>query len=132
MKPLRRELSSDRGNAVAEFGLVAPLLVLLALAIIQLALFQHVRNVLVDAAGQGARQGALYGAGPQDGAARTADVIDGALGTGYPADVSVTTVTVDGALTVEVTVSAQVPLLGLLGPTGSLEVNGHALDENAL
>lgn len=132
MTTLRRALRSERGNAIAEFGLVAPLLVLIALAILQLALFQHVRNVLVDAAGQGARQGALHGAPPDAGAARTAAVIDSALGDGYPADVDATTVTVDGAMTVRVTVTAQVPLLGLLGPAGSLEVSGHALDENAL
>lgn len=132
MTSLRRTLRSERGNAIAEFGLVAPLLVLIALAILQLALFQHVRNVLVDAAGQGARQGALHGAEPAAGAARTAEVIDAALGDGYPAETDATTVTVDGAVTVRVTVTAQVPLLGLLGPAGSLEVSGHALDENAM
>jgi Flp pilus assembly protein TadG len=129
---LRRALSPDRGSAIAEFGLVAPLLILLALAIIQLALFQHVRNVLVDAAGQGARHGALHGSAHADGAQRTAQVIDGALGEGYPATVDVDSVSLDGAAAVRVTVTAQVPLLGLLGPAGSLEVSGHAVDENAL
>ena len=41
---------SERGNAVAEFALVAPMLILMVLGLICLALTMHVRSVIIDAA----------------------------------------------------------------------------------
>ena len=44
-----------------EFALVAPLLMLVALAVLQLMLAVHVRTVITSAAIEGARVGALVG-----------------------------------------------------------------------
>lgn len=49
----------ERGSAVADFVMVGGLLTALTLAIVQLTLVLHVRNVLVDATASGARYGTL-------------------------------------------------------------------------
>src|SRR5699024_518001 len=51
---LGRALRSDRGAAVAEFPLVAVLIIVIALAVVQSALIMHTRNTLIDAAVHGA------------------------------------------------------------------------------
>ncbi|WP_306298850.1 TadE/TadG family type IV pilus assembly protein, partial [Cellulomonas iranensis] len=60
----------DAGAAVVDFTLVGGLVVVLFVAVVQLALVQHVRNTCVDAAAEGARYAAHVGRAPADGAAR--------------------------------------------------------------
>lgn len=127
MTSLRR-LRSERGSAVVEFPLIAVLILLISLAIIQAALIMYARNTLTDAAVQGAHHASLVGNSPPDGAARAAQLIDERFGGTY--DVTVTAgEDASGRITVEVT--AAIPLVGLLGPAGTLMVDGHALDEEA-
>ena len=52
---LRTRLREDRGSAVVEFALVTPLLLLVALAVLQVTLALHVRSTLTAAAAEGAR-----------------------------------------------------------------------------
>jgi len=117
---------ADRGSAVVDFVLVGGLLVLLFVAVLQLALALHVRNVLIDSAAQGARYGALAGHDPQDGAARTRALVAAELSGAYARDVTVERVDVDGVALVDVRVAAPLPLVGLLGPPAHLVVHGHA------
>ena len=63
MNDLRRWIKGDRGSAVVEFALVTPLLLLVALAVLQITLALHVRSTLTAAAAEGARAGALAYAG---------------------------------------------------------------------
>lgn len=107
------------------------LVVALGLGLLQLALGLHVRNVLVDAAGEGARRAALLGGSEEEGRARVVDLVSQALTDGYLQQVEVRRVTQDGLAVVEVTASAPLPLVGLLGPAGTLRVSAHALDEAA-
>jgi len=123
--PLRRE----RGSAVVDFVLVLVVLVPVFLGILQVALVLLVRNTLASAASEGARYAATLDRGPDDGAARTRDQIDGAVSGRFARDVSARTATVDGAEGVEVTVRAVVPALGIGGPGIALEVTGHAVEE---
>jgi hypothetical protein len=116
----------DRGSAVVDFVLVGGLLVLLFVAVLQLALALHVRNVLIDSAAQGARYGALAGHDAQDGAARTRELVTAELSSSYADHVSVDRVEVGGLALVDVRVAAPLPLVGLLGPAGHLVVHGHA------
>lgn len=116
----------DRGSAVVEFVLVSTLLLLLVGAVIQLAMVLHVRNTLVDCAGEGARYAALEGNGPASGVERTRTLISSALSPGYAESVSARTATVGGTAMVEVEVLAPLPLAGLLGPDGVVRVSGHA------
>lgn len=120
-----------RGSAAVDFVLVSALLTLLFVGVLQLALALHVRNTIVDAAGEGARHGALVGRGPADAVERTRSLIRSSLSDGLAGDVSASTEVVDGVQTVVVTVRAPLPVLGLVGPR-TLELDGHAVDEKAL
>lgn len=100
-------------------------------AVLQLTLVLHVRNTVVDAASEGARFGALSGRDADDAAARARLLIGASLSSAYAADVSAATQVVDGVQTVVVRVRSPLPVIGLLGP-GLLDVDGHAVDEDAL
>ncbi|MRJ76694.1 pilus assembly protein [Aeromicrobium sp. SMF47] len=119
----------DRGAAVVDFVLIMVLLVPLVLGIAQVALVLHVRNTLAAAASEGARSAAPLGATPADGAERTRTMIRTALDDRYADDVAASLTTVGGAPGTEVEVRAQVPALGLFGPSVSLTVRGHAVRE---
>lgn len=125
---LRDRLASERGSAVAEFPMVAALIIVIALTIVQAALLLHTRNTLTDAAVQGAHRAALVGATPEDGALRAERLIAERFGSGYDAH-AVASQDADGLVTVEV--EATLPLVGLLGPEASLHVEGRALDEES-
>lgn len=118
-------LTDERGSAVAEFTMVAALLVVLVLSVMQLALAMHVRATVADAAAEGARHASLVGADGTAGIARTRALITTAIGAQYAEEITATTATVDGLETIEIRVAAPLPLFGLLGPT-ALEVAGHA------
>lgn len=120
----------DRGSAVVEFVLVCPLLVLLAAAVTQLVLLGHARSVLLTAAGEGARAGAMAGADPAAGIARARAVVDAALSPGLVRSATAGMAVVDGLPVLEVRLVASVPLLPPLGAT-DVQVAGHALVEGA-
>lgn len=128
MKTLIGRLREDRGSAVVEFALVTPLLLLVALAVLQVTLALHVRATLTAAAAEGARAGALAGSGLRVAEARTRDVLASALGGDAAQDVRAARTRVDGVDVVRVQVTARLPLLGTLGPT-ALTVEGHAMAE---
>lgn len=95
------------------------------LSVLQLAFAVYVRNVLTDAAAEGARFAALADETLADGAHRTTELIHAALSDSYPAKVS----TRETSGVVEVTVSAAIPVLGPFGLPGTLTVHGHAARE---
>ena len=119
----------DDGSAVVEFALVGALLVVLALGVVQLALALHVRNTVVDAAAEGARYAALADVPARAGAERAEEIIATALGSGYPVSASAEETTVLGFPAVRVDVRAPLPVIGLLGPAGVIEGEGHAARE---
>jgi Flp pilus assembly protein TadG len=119
----------DAGSAVVEFTLVGVLLTLLTLAVIQLGLALHVRNTVLDAAAEGARFAALADNVPGDGVVRARQLITEAIGAEYATDVSVGTGEWMGHPAVTVTVRTTLPVVGLLGVGGGLEVSGHAAIE---
>lgn len=111
------------------------LLTTLFLGVVQVALILHVRTTLIDAAGEGARYGALAGRNPSDGAGRAAVLIEQALSPAYASDVSATVLDVagvpdgaPGSRMVVVSVRAPLPVVGLVGPR-TLDVSGRALQE---
>ncbi len=123
-------LREDRGSAVVEFALVTPLLLLVALAVLQVILALHVRSTLTAAAAEGARAGALAGAGLAIAESRTRDVLGDALGGDAAQDVVASRTRLEGVEVVRVLVTARLPLLGTLGPT-ALTVEGHAIAERS-
>ena len=106
--------------------MVGALVSLMFMAVIQLALVLHVRNTLIDAAASGARYGTLADRSPADGVERASALIAGTLGAEYAADVRSSEQTVEGARLLVVTVRAPLPVIGLIGPDGGIEVTGHA------
>lgn len=111
---------------MVDFVLVGGLLTMFFLAIIQLTLVLHVRNTLIDAAASGARYGTLADRGAGDAAERTRTLIGAALNPGFAENVSTSEVSIEGFRTLEVTVRAPMPVIGLIGPREMLEVKGHA------
>src|SRR4051812_50098981 len=74
-------LRSDRGSAAVDFVLVGSLVTLLFLAIVQLGIDYHVRNVMAACVAEGARYGANADVSdPQAGAGRANDLIRESLG----------------------------------------------------
>jgi hypothetical protein len=109
-----------------DFVLVGGLLTMFFLAILQLTLVLHVRNTWIDAAASGARYGTLADRGASDAEERTRGLIMTALNPSFAEEISTNEVTVQGLRTLEVTVRAPMPVVGLIGPRGTLEVTGHA------
>jgi Flp pilus assembly protein TadG len=120
----------DRGSAVAEFVMVAAMLLALFLAVVQLGLALHVRNTLVAAAAEGARLGASADRGPEDAAARTRELITEALSERFAGAVSAVEVDGPAGPVIEVEVRASLPVVGFAGPARTLTVQGHALEES--
>ncbi|MDN4611080.1 TadE family protein [Arthrobacter burdickii] len=116
----------ERGAAVVDFALIGGLLTVIFIAIVQLTLVLHVRNTLIDAASSGARYGTLADRNPQDAVGRTEELIRGSLADSYGSDITIGESTVGGVRILEVVVRAPLPVLGLIGPTGGMEVHGHA------
>lgn len=119
----------DAGSAVVDFVLVSTLVVLVVLALLQLAFALMVRNTLVAAATEGARFGALHGSAPQDGALHASRLIDMTLPGSYSENVSAGYERVGSVDTVFVEVTAQLPLIAWWGPRQSLHERGHAVVE---
>lgn len=106
--------------------MVGALLTVLTLSVMQLGFAMHIRNTVLDAAGEGARFAALADNTLADGANRTRELITTAIGPSYAADVSVTGGTYLGYPAAIITVRTPLPLIGLVGIDGGLEVMGHA------
>ncbi|HLS64274.1 MAG TPA: TadE/TadG family type IV pilus assembly protein [Ruania sp.] len=121
----------ESGSALVDFLLVAVLVTVLVLGVVQLALILHVRTVLVDSAAEGARHAALDGSTLADGATRTRWLIASTLPAAYADQVQVGRAGYRGVDVVEVRITAPVPVLGLLGPSGMIDVTGRAVDEQS-
>lgn len=129
MRSLRMLVRRDDGSAAAEFVMVGALLTILTLSVIQLGLALHIRNTVLDAAAEGARFAALADNGLGDGVERARDLITVALGPGYAANVTASYGSYLGHPSAIVTVRTPLPLIGLIGVEGGLEVAGHAAVE---
>jgi len=123
---LVRDLRDDAGASPVEFVLVGALLTVLTLGVLQFGLAVYVRNVVHDAAVEGAYHAALADTTLADGAQRTREIVTRTIGVGYATDVSVRETSSLGQESVEVRVAATLPLVGLLGAPRTLEVTAHA------
>jgi Flp pilus assembly protein TadG len=135
VKRLRSSVDGERGSAVVEFVLVSVLIMLLLLAVLQVAVYVHVRNVVTASAQEGARYAANADVDSAAGAGRTLEVVGRATSEQTARGlVCASTEEVDGTgLTlVAVRCSGSVPaLLAALGNLLPLEVTGRAVKEAA-
>ena len=134
LRPVRLRLSRqhESGSAVVDFVMVGALVIVVFVALLQVALGVYARNVLTDAAGDGARRAALVGGTEAEARQRVQVLSDAALRRGYVDTVTISRVSSGDLRIVEVTVTAPFPALGLFGPGGTLRVTGHAIDESSL
>jgi Flp pilus assembly protein TadG len=127
------ESDGERGSAVVEFVLVSVLIVVLMLAVLQVAVYVHVRNVVTASAQEGARYAANADVPVADGAARTSEIVAAATTEGTAAGLTCTsTEEVDdtGLRLVVVRCSGAVPtLLAGLGDLLPVDVTGRAVKE---
>lgn len=121
----------DTGSAAVDFVLVGALVTLVFMAVVQLTLGLHVRNTLVDCAGEGARYAGRADRSLADGERHTRELIATALAPGFAGTVTARTVERGGLEMVEVEVRAPLPVIGLLGPSGGITVRGHGIEEGA-
>ena len=129
---LRPREHNESGSAVVDFVMVGALVIVVFVALLQVALGVYARNVLTDAAGDGARRAALVGGTEAEARQRVQVLTDAALRRGYVDTVTVSRVPSGDLRIVEVTVTAPFPVLGLFGLGGTLRVTGHAIDESSL
>jgi len=109
--------------------MVGALLTILTLSVMQLGLALHIRNTVLDAASEGARFAALADNGLADGTERTRDLIATALGDDYARDIDASYGRFLDERATVITVRTPLPLIGLVGIDGGLEVSGHAAVE---
>lgn len=127
-----RQRDLEAGSAVVDFVLVSVLLLFLFLAVAQIGVVLHTRNVLVAAAAEGARYGANADRTPEQGVDRTREVVSDALSPERAAALDVRAgapLTAEGLPTLEIEVTSPLPVVFLpVGPL-RLTVRGHALEE---
>ena len=123
---LAAALAGEGGSSPVEFVLVGTMLTVLTLGVLQLGLSLYVRNVVHDAAVEGAFHAALADTSLEDGARRTREIIARTVGSEYATDIAVRETAALGLPSVEVTVHATLPLVGLVGAPRSMEVSAHA------
>lgn len=133
LPPGWRRPRDDRGSAVVEFVLVSILVVTLLLAVLQIAVFVHVRNVIAASAQEGARYGANADVDSAAGAERTRELVSGAL-SDQTAEGLVCTSTEEsgdaGAVLVVVRCSGAVPsLFAAFGDVLGIDATGRAVKE---
>ena len=133
MSPQRRKrrcarAGCDEGSSVVEFVLIAPLVTLVAVALLHLLVTAHVRTTLASAATEGARAAALAGADRTAGEMRTREVLARTVSVALVDDIDVAPASIDGIPVVQVRITAHIPALSVIGQ-GGMTVTGHALLE---
>jgi Flp pilus assembly protein TadG len=134
-RPDARTDDGERGSAVVDFVMVSLLIVALLLAVLQVAVYVHVRNVVTASAQEGARYAANADVDSAMGAARTVEVVARATSTQTAQGLSCTSaeeVDASGLTLVVVRCSGSVPsMLAALGNLLPLDVTGRAVKEAA-
>mgnify|MGYP002653889114 CR=1 FL=1 len=132
--PAARE-DGERGSAVVDFVMVSMLIVALLLAVLQVAVYAHVRNVVTASAQEGARFAANADVDSSLGAARTVEVVARATTERTAEGLACTSAEEtdpSGLTLVVVECSGSVPsLISALGNLLPLEVTGRAVKEGA-
>lgn len=123
----------ERGSAVVDFVFVSVLVVVLLLAVLQVAVYVHVRNVVTASAQEGARYAANADVPAAVGADRTLEVVAAATSAQTARGLSCTSgqeTDGTGLTLVVVRCTGAVPtLLAALGDLLPLQVTGRAVEE---
>ena len=124
---------ADRGAAVVEFVLVTVPLLFLLLAVLQVAVYLHLRNVVVASAAEGARYGAAADRSTRDAGPLAELVLAQGVSERTAAGVACAAAEeagAGGAVLVVVRCRGSVPaLVRVLGPVLPVDVTARALKE---
>jgi hypothetical protein len=123
-------VSRDNGSAPVEFVLLVPFVVAVVVAVLQLALVLHVRATMTSAAAEAARYAANSDVGASGAPGKSREILQDSGIASLMTAVSARRINRSGVATIEVDLTARVPLLGLLGPT-TMTVRGHSLAEES-
>ena len=104
-------------------------MVVLVLGLVQLAYALWVRTVLIDAAAEGARHAAVLDGDLASGQERALTIASTAITAEYVQSVSASIESAQGYDVVVVEMTAPIPVIGPLGPQGTLTVTGRAVVE---
>lgn len=100
---IRARAPRDDGDTSIQMAIVFPFIIVLTIAVVQVSMWYHARNIALTAAREGVTAGRGYQASPGDGAARARSTLDRIGGDSLRApEVSTDGSTAD---TVEITVS---------------------------
>ena len=126
----------DRGAAIAEFAMIAALLVFLLFAVLQVAIYFYMRNIVAASASDGARYAASAGVDYGDGGSRASLLVRQGLTAGVARDVPcIGSGGVDNATGLAVsTVRCSGKVHSIFLPIGallSIDVTSRALKEGA-
>ena len=113
----------QNGQSLVEFAVALPVLLLLALAILQFALYVHAQNVVTTACAEGAIVAAAGNGTVGDGVATAYSVIKAGLG---ESSGGLTVRATAGGSTVTVAASGGMPVL-LLGPAVQLRLSAQSV-----
>ncbi len=127
---LSTEAAASRGSAIVEFVMVAPLVMFVFAAVGQIALASYVRSTLIACAAEGARVGAQFDSDRTVAVRRTEAAIATSIAADSVTKIEATSRRTQGVPVMAVTITARLPLFGLLGPT-NLSVTGHSLQESS-
>jgi Flp pilus assembly protein TadG len=131
----RDDGAGERGSAVVDFVLVSVLVLALLLAVLQVAVYVHLRNVVVAGAQEGARYAANANVPSTEGAARTVAIVAQATSERTAAGLACTSgeeTDPTGLRLVVVRCAGSVPtLFAALGDLLPLQVTGRAIKEGA-
>ena len=132
-EPLTGPGHRERGSAVVDFVLVGVLVVGLLLAVLQVAVYVHVRNVVVASAQEGARYAANADVPAGAGADRTLEVVSRATSARTAAGLTCASgqeVDGSGLTLVVVRCTGAVPtIFAALGGLLPLQATGRAVEE---
>lgn len=121
----------ERGSASAEFVLNLILALSVFLAILQLLFALHVRAIVTDCLREGAQRAALANADVASAITYTNTLLGASLTAGYRDSiaVSITADVAGGVQVMRARAHAPLPLVGLLGPGGVMELEAFAVSE---
>lgn len=129
MNRFRQRLLEQRGAAPVEFVLTGTLLVLITLGVLQLSLSIYVRNTVIDAAAEGARFASLADNSLLDGVQRAEELIRSSLGEGFMVEFRGRHAVVVNQPAIELTATTALPIVGIWGFFGTMEVSAVAAEE---
>lgn len=121
----------ERGGTSAEFVLNLILAISVFLAITQILFALHVRAVVSDCLREGAQRAALANSDIASGISYTKALLGASLAPGYrdAIEVSISPEIVDGMEVLHARANAPLPLVGLIGPGGTMRLEAFAVSE---